>query len=83
VSDIVRTAAPDSQEPSPRLPSLRASSRSLENRLWRIVSGWSSRRRVGATGGCSRGGAAQQRARAAGGDVAPRCSASCRPRWQS
>jgi len=45
------------------------------HRLGRIVSGWSSRRRVGAIGGRSHEGAAQQRARAAGGDVAPRCCA--------
>ena len=50
-----------------------------DHRFWRTVNGWSSRRRVGAAGGRSHEGAAQQRARAAGSDVAPRCCA-CRGR---
>jgi hypothetical protein len=45
------------------------------HQFWRIVNGWSSRRRVGATGTRGREGAAQQRVRAAGSDVAPRCRA--------
>ena len=35
-----------------------------DHRFWRIVGGWSSRRRVGAAGGRSHEGAAQRRARA-------------------